>query len=239
MSSNRFLEVPSLDIALGRVRSTSHFIVNGANPSIDNNTTASLCPVASGIYPWSVWDTAGVVTVDREDSGDADKVIAIHGLDADWNTISDTVTLASATGNASSMEFKRINSVVIMGPETNVGDITIKKGATAVDTIAAGHGRSLNACYSIPAGYDAFILWGEASSQYGADATGFMHTRTNGQSFIAAYTFEVGGSASFRTDFTTPLKVESKSDIDIRMTTRSNNGRFTASYSVLLVKHNV
>jgi len=94
--------------------------------------------------------------------------------------------------------------------------------------------------YTVPDGYTGYLYQGTASAQADADATGFMMVRYNtiGQAFRVGHTFEVDGDGGqYFYKFAFPIEIPQHSDIDIRLTTRSNNGRYTAAFDMLLIKN--
>jgi len=92
--------------------------------------------------------------------------------------------------------------------------------------------------YTIPTGYTGYLMKGTATAQSGADGTGDMYVRYFGQSsFRVGHSFEVSGAGGqYMYEFATPLPIPAKSDIDVRITTRSNNGRYTAAFDLILIK---
>jgi len=58
----------------------------------------------------------------------------------------------------------------------------------------------------------------------------------NETAFRIAHSFEVAGAGGqYDYDFSFPIRIPEKSDIDLRITTRSNNGRYTAAFDLLLL----
>ena len=57
------------------------------------------------------------------------------------------------------------------------------------------------------------------------------------QTFRVSHTFEVTGGSQYLYNFSVPLPIPEKTDIDVRITTRSNNGRFTAAFDIILIKN--
>lgn len=225
-----------LQVARGQI-SGHRFVHRQARvPAMSNNQTGTIWDVNDTLYPWSAWDTAGTVTVSRADAGDADKNVIISGLDADYNPISTTITLTSASGNTSSTVFKRIDLVRMNGTSVNVGEINVLKGATTVGRIVAGVGQSLKGTYTVPAGYTAYLTQGVMTIQNGADATGTFYYRIPGDRFLIGHTFEVA-SAEYHYGFTCPFALPEKSDIDVRATVRTNNAQVTAAYDMILIKN--
>lgn len=227
-----------LNIARGLVKGTTFVHKFGAVPSLSTATTGTVWDVNDTIYPWSAWDTAGTITIDRASASDANKQVTVVGLDSEYNALQETITLTNATGNASTNSFKRVFRAFIVDGSTNVGLISIKKGGTTVAAITATKGQTLMAVYTVPAGYTAFLCKGVATAQASADATGDMFVRYFGQSsFRVGHSFEVeGAGGQYGYDFTVPIPIPAKSDIDVRVTSRSNNGRYTAAFDIILIK---
>ena len=227
-----------LNISRGLVKGTSFIHKFGAVPAMSTNTTGTVWDVNDTVYPWTAWDTAGTITVDRASTSDANKSVTVVGLDSNYNEITETIVLTNPTGNASTGLFIRVFRAFILDGSTNVGLISIKKGATTVAAITATKGQTLMAIYTIPAGHTGYLMKGTATAQAGADATGDMFVRYAGQSsFRIGHSFEVsGGGGQYLYDFTTPIPIPAKSDIDVRLVTRSNNGRYTAAFDLILIK---
>lgn len=230
----------SLLVSRGLVTKTSFFHKFGAVPSMSTNTTGTVWDKNDTVYPWSTWDTAGVINIDAASASDVGKQITVVGLDGNYLETTETITLASQTNNTGSVSFKRVFRAYVVDGNTNVGAITIQRNSTDVAIISAGLGQTLMAIYTVPAGKTGYLYKGTCSAQAGADATGNMHVRYFGQSsFRVGHSFEVNGAGGqYVYDFSFPIPVPEKSDIDVRLTTRSNNGRFTAAFDVLLIDNN-
>ena len=94
------------------------------------------------------------------------------------------------------------------------------------------------AVFTVPAHCTAYIHRITATAEDGKDATGWMYVReVNGvTAFRIKHTWEVNGDGGqYHYDFAFPLPVSEKSDIDMRVTTRDKNGRYTIAFDVLLV----
>lgn len=226
-----------LQVARGQIPGHTFNHKFGAVPSMSINTTGSVWDINDTLYPWSAFTTAGTLSVARADAADANKTITIQGLDANYNEISENVTLTAASGNLTTKSFIRVyRAFMYNGSTTNVGNITVSKGGTNVLRINAGKGQTLMAVYTVPAGYTAYISQGVMSVQSGADATGSFFIRIGGQSaFRIAHTFEVT-SGNYVYSFSYPVGFPEKSDLDVRASVRSNNARVTAAFDILLVK---
>jgi hypothetical protein len=93
-------------------------------------------------------------------AGDTAK-ITIVGLDANYNAISDVVTMNGATPVATSKQFFRVNSMFVsVGSATNpAGAVYLKNvgGTTTYAQINAGVGRTQAAIYTVPAGHTFYL----------------------------------------------------------------------------------
>ena len=205
-------------------------------PEMSNNATGTLWDVNDTVYPWSAWDTAGVISIARASTSDADKDVTLVGLDADYNEFTETVTLTDVSGNTSTNSFKRIESARMNGTSVNVGDVTVTKGGTVVAKVNAGVGQSLMGIYTVPAGYTAFLHQGVMTIKTGGDATGTFYYRVPGDRFLIGHTFEVA-SSEYHYGFTSPFAVPEKSDIDVRASVRTNNSIVTSAYDLTLIRN--
>ena len=86
------------------------------------------------------WATAGIINVDSSSASDINKSITVVGLDANYNQISEAITLTTQTNNNSSNSFIRIFRAFVSDGETNVGQISVQRDTTDVAIITAGYG---------------------------------------------------------------------------------------------------
>lgn len=211
----------------------------GAVPAMSQNQSGTIWDINDTPYPWSAFSSASTVTVDRASTDDADKVVTIEGLDANYLHISEDVTLSSATGNASTQSFIRVfRAFMHNGSAANVGNISIKVSTTVVAQITAGKSQTLMAVYTVPAQNNAYLIKLDTTCQANADATVDVFCRYFGDNaFRVVHSFEVGGDGGqYMYQFGIPLVVPEKSDIDFRASVRSNNARVTSSFNILLVR---
>lgn len=227
-----------LNVAMGKVRGASTVHKFGAVPSLSQNTTGTIWDKNDTLYPWSAFDTAGVITAGIANVSDNGKQVVVLGLDNDFNEVSETFTLSSTATVAGTVSFRRVfRAYLTNGSTNNVGDITFTKGGVDVLKITATKGQTLMAIYTIPAGKTGYLYRGVATAEASADGSGHMFIRFWGQSaFRIGHSFEVAGvGGQYDYDFSFPIRIPEKSDIDVRMTTRSNNGRYTAAFDLLLL----
>lgn len=227
----------NLNVSRGKVRGADHIHKFGAVPAMSQNTTGTVWDKNDTVYPWGAFDTAGVITAAIANASDAGKVITVLGLDNDFNEASDTFTLSSSTTVAGTTQFRRVFRAFVSTGANNVGNVTFTKNGNDVLRITADKGQTLMAIYTVPAGKTGYLYKGVCSAQSNADGTGNMFVRYFGQdSFRIGHSFEVAGVGGlYEYDFSFPIQIPQKSDIDVRITTRTNNGRYTAAFDILLI----
>lgn len=228
-----------LNVARGKTRGAFSIHKFGATPSQSTNTTATVWDKGDTLYPWSAFDTPGVLVAAQVGADDNGKVVTIQGLDSNWDVIEEDFTLSSTGTVTGNKIFKRVYRGFVKSGATNVGQLNFSRGGVQVLRINAGFGQTLMAIYTVPNGYIGYLYQGVCTAQSGADATGFMYVRYNtiGQAFRVGHTFEVSGSSEYTYKFSFPQELPQHSDIDVRLTTRSNNGRYTAAFDILLIKN--
>jgi hypothetical protein len=227
-----------LNVARGKVRGASMIHKFGAVPEVANASTGTVWDKNSTVYPWSAFDTAGVITASIANASDNGKLVLVQGLDADYNEIQEEFILSSTATVAGTVSFKRVfRAFVTNGSTNNVGDINFTKNGTDVLRITAGKAQTLMAIYTVPAGKTGYLYKGVCTAQAAADATGNMFIRYFGQqAFRIGHSFEVSGSSQYDYEFSFPIKIPEKSDIDVRVTVRTNKGRYTAAFDILLLE---
>jgi len=227
-----------LNVSRGKVRGAEALYKFGAVPQMSINTTGTVWDKNDTLYPWSSFDSAGVIVAAQANSSDNGKKVTVLGLDDDFNETSEEFTLSSSGTVTGTVLFRRIYRAYITEGVANVGTVTFTKGGVDVLLITAGRAQTLMAIYTVPAGYTGYIYQGVASAEAGADATGDLFVRRYGESaFRIGHSFEVSGTGGdYNYSFSFPVQIPEKSDIDVRMTTRANNGRYTAAFDILLVQ---
>ena len=232
-----FITEQKFQIARGLIRGAEGLHKFGAVPSMSINTTGTIWDKNDTIYPWSAFATASVLTAQAVNVSDNGKILTVVGLDDNYEPVSDTITLSSSGTAATTQTFKRVFRGFISTGANNVGAIDVRIGATTVLQINIGKAQTLMAVYTVPAGKQLLLTKGVCTAQSGADGTGEMFIRYFGQdAFRVGHSFEVVGTGGkYEYEFTTPITIPEKSDIDVRLTTRSNNGRYTAAFDGVLV----
>jgi hypothetical protein len=237
-TGSKYIEDDFLSIARGHVKGASHIHKFGAVPAMSRNQTGTVWDVDDTLYPWTAFDTSGVLTIPAVNAADNGVVVSVFGLDDNFDLVSENFTVSSSGTTTGTQTFKRVYRAFMSDGVTNVGNINIQRGGTTVARITAENGQTLMAIYTVPNGYTGYLLKGQMSCQAGADATGNMFVRYSGQSaFRIGHSFEVSGAGgAYDYDFSVPIQIPSKSDIDIRSSVRTNNARISSAFDIILFK---
>ena len=231
-----YIHEQNYQIARGLIRGASSIHKFGAVPQLSINTTGTCWDKNDTLYPWSALTSASVLTAQAVNASDDGKILTVEGLDSNYEPQTDTITLSSSGTASTTKQFLRVYRGYISTGANNVGVIDVRVGATTVLYINIGLAQTLMLIYTVPADKELLLLKGACTSQAGADASGFFYVRFFGQTaFRIQHTFEVSGSDGYDYKFEVPFRVPEKTDIDFRLTTRSNNGRYTAAFDGVLV----
>ena len=234
-----------LQVARGLVTGCSVEQRSGFNPDISSNAAGESIWVQGGIYPYTTWDgTAQKLYIISTSASDTGQSIYIDGLDADYNHIYETITTTGLTAVETTKNFLRIHTATIVSNNTpNVGSITFRLGSgvgTVVAHIGAGLGITKLSQYTVPAGYTAYITYGDCTTfRSGSGNIGAllkMMVRTYNGTFVCAFQAEVV-NGYYRNDFTVPMVVPEKSDIDVQVIADANNTIATCNYQILLIQN--
>ena len=227
-----------MNIARGLVRGTSHIHKFGAVDSLSVSTTGTVWDVDDTVYPWTAFATPGTIVLATNVAENGKKVV-IEGLDTNFDNLSEEVTISAGAATTTGT-FARVFRSYVSEGATNTNDITLSRGGTTIAVISADMGQTLMAIYTIPNGYTGYMTHMSTSCQQNADGTGHMYIRYNtvGVAFRVMHTYEVAGTGGTHDyEFGVPLALPEKTDIDMQISTRSNNGRFTSSFDIILIKN--
>ena len=240
-----------LNIARGLVKGTTLLHKFGTAPNISVDTTATIWDRTDELYPWSALDTEQTLNVrvvepnnESNTSTALDGIdVTIEGLDDDFVEQTETVTISGFSATTTN-KFRRINRISLDAePATNTKRVLIRtENNTVVGQINDTENSAHMAIYTVPAGKTLFLRQGTMSCQAGADGQGEFFVRSNsvGEYFRDYHHFEVSGSGGqYMYEFGVPQPIPEKSDLDVRIKTRSNNGNFTAAYCGILIEENL
>jgi hypothetical protein len=142
-----------LQVARGQI--TGHEVVNVFGYSTGTPNTGFIAAWENNtayVFP----TVASTMVVTSSSASDTAVTILIDGLDADYNTLIESVAVNGTNAVTTTGVFFRIHSVVTTAGNA-VGTLYVKNaGGTTYAQVAIGAGRTNMSVYTVPAGYTAY-----------------------------------------------------------------------------------
>jgi hypothetical protein len=163
--------------------------------------------------------------------------VLINGLDANYETISETVTLTGTSAVTTSASFLRINSAAIL-TGSNVGDINISNGGTKYAFIGAEIGTTQSSVYTVPAGYSIYLFRIDCTSGT-VNGQKYLYLRnvaTNSAGRTLRVT-EATFSQSVSFDRQVPFKIDEKTDFHFECKSSSSTNEVSLFVEAILVRN--
>jgi len=218
----------------------------GAVPAMSQNTNGTIWDEDDTIYPWSTigaGSTLGVKVVEPNNESNTSNdlsgdTVEIQGLDVNYNVITETVTISGATATTSNTFYRVYRAIYANTSDVaNSKRILIQVGTTTVAKILENIGQTLMSIYTVPAGKTGYLMRLDVTAQGTATGSFKLYIREGGtDNFVVKHIAEVNGvGGPYQLEYPIPQSFPEKSDIDARMHTLSNNGRYTCTFDILLV----
>jgi hypothetical protein len=167
--------------------------------------------------------------------------VLIFGLDADYNLISELVTLTGTTVVQTTIKFLRVYRAQVAEYSTaaNAGNITIaaNTSGTVQAYINAENGQTQMSHMTIPAGYTGFLFQIEARTSMGDDALAYFNRATGDGTYIVKSVAEINEATPPYPFGLFPAPIPEKSDIKIQAEAKTNNTRLVVNYTLLLMSN--
>jgi hypothetical protein len=220
------------DIAKGKMYDSEAVNIFGFNRDVNGSFETVWNDGDAYVYPTSA------LTMTAVSSSASDTMsILVSGLDANYDQISETITLTGTVAVTLSTQFYRINSAVILAGN-NAGNITIANGGVTYAFIEAGTGATQACLYTVPNGYDLYLFRITANS---ATATGSQYltirnalrTSTGRELKVAEATFS---ESQVNYDRQIPFKIAEKTDFQFEAKSSSSTNQIAIFVEAVLVK---
>ena len=101
------------------------------------------------------------------------QTVQIQGLDANYNLLSEYITLNGTTPVTSVNSYFRINGLFVTNG-VNAGTITCKNGTNLYAQINPGIGQTQMSLYTVPNGYTFYLSYIQANASIGFTSSNFM-----------------------------------------------------------------
>jgi hypothetical protein len=220
------------DIAKGKMYDSEAVNIFGFNRDVNGSFETVWNDGDAYVYPTS----ALTMTAVSSSASDTMNVL-VSGLDANYDQISETITLTGTVAVTLSTQFYRINSAVILAGN-NAGNITIANGGVTYAFIEAGTGATQACLYTVPNGYDLYLFRITANS---ATATGSQYltirnalrTSTGRELKVAEATF---AESQVNYDRQIPFKIAEKTDFQFEAKSSSSTNQIAIFVEAVLVK---
>ena len=241
------------ELQVARNQIMGHYALFKFGINADVGTSVETVWGQGGTYAYPA--SATVMKISSSSANDAAagtgaRTISISGLDANYNEISETVTLNGQT------EVNTVNSYLRI---FNMFVVTAGSGATAAGTIYAGTGtvtsgvpatvyativitanQTQMAFWTVPAGYTLYlngVYYSSANSTANA-STNFQFTERplNGV-FVIQSSTRTPGNGDFVLDLHTPLAFPEKTDIEIRAVASAGSSNVSAEFEGIYIKN--
>ena len=241
----------NLQVARGQIQGHKTLFKFGNNP--DSNGALETVWSLSSLYVYPTSATAMKVSSSSANdtaAGTGARTIRVEGLNANYNEISEVVTLNGHTAVLTTNIFIRVfRSFVVTAGSTNtaagtiyVGDGVVTAGvpATIYAEIPFGENQTLMAMWTVPNGYTLFLSrtsFSAASNNAAQYVLGKLMARPFGGVFrnVADVT---ANSNSIQYDFEVPIVIREKSDIEARVIALAGtNFYITASFEGIYIKN--
>jgi hypothetical protein len=201
----------------------------------------------TGLYPWNTFTGTGAKIYIKSVTNDAKiqgKSVTIEGLDSNYDILIETVTLHATdttTPVSTVNNFYRTNKMYLSGANTNSlphdYNIELRYGSssgTLVGQMNAPWGRGQNCFYTVPRGYEGFVLSINGNSGKADEITSSLWFHPYGGSWTLQKSFKFI-SGMFDHNFRTPLRITEKSDVEIRAYALVESSRIGTEFQMLVL----
>jgi hypothetical protein len=243
-------ELFELQVARGQIQGHRNVTVFGFNGDVDQ-TQVSVWPLPSLItFPAAALQmTVSSTSANDTAAGTGARTVVVQGLDANYNEVTETVTLNGQTAVTMSASLLRVNYAYVAtagSGNSAAGDIYIGTGtvtagvpATTYDIIKFDYNNTTTGSYTVPANYTAYVSQGLFSSGQSGGSNqvqGRLLTRgTNNIRMTAALTTLNNGVANYVFEY--PLAVPEKTTLEATAVGTANNNSVSSMFIILLVKN--
>lgn len=237
-----------LQVARGQITGHRSVTIFGYNPDVDTSRVTvwpytGILPLPAAALQMKVSSSSA----DDTANGTGARTVFVAGLDANYNEISEIVTLNGQTAVLTTQSFLHINNAYVATAGSGLsaagdvyfGDGTVTAGvpATVYDLIKFDYNQRITGSYTIPAGYTAYVSQGLFSAgQPGGSAQVSGRLMTIGTDKIrrtAAITTVNNGVADYVFEY--PLQIPEKTTLEATAQGSANNNEASAMFILTLV----
>ena len=218
-------------VGAGLVSGMTRAAVLGHATNLTTATVYDLYENASSVplYPWlTSASTLQVSSSSANDTaaGSGTRTVRIIGLDANYSSVTEVVTMNGVTPVVTANSFLRVNTFVAVAPSasptaTNAGDITLQKSGggniLAIMRVGSNFGNSAN--FTVPAGSTAlvnslgFSVTGAVAAKAGEVA--LAHNGTG--AMVVGARFSIGSGIPYQHEISEGVFLPQRTDVIVRI----------------------
>lgn len=241
-----------LQVARKQIQFHENIFKFGNNTTVGNSLETIWAE--GGLY--SYLSAATVLKVSSSSTADTSagtgaRTVELFGLDTDYNEINETITLNGQTAVNTTKEYLRINRMIVRSAGSggaNAGVIYAGTGTVTTGVPAnvyasvngvTGANQSLMALWTVPAGYTAYLLQYDISNGTTSNTPAvcklILAVRPYGEVFQSKDVKSLTTGMHIEETFPIPIKIEEKSDIEVRALSSSASVSFDISAAVEII----
>lgn len=220
------------------------------NPEILQSTDPEDIWEPGNTLTWQITaDTIDIVSTSAADAaaGTGARKVLVEGLDTDFLEITEEVPLDGLTPVITLKTFIRVNNLTVIEVGTyhgsNEGDIIASYTSTTdvASQISIGKGIHYNSHYTVPSAKVGFLYSPLINLEANKIAKITLQTYNNADDLVSPFEstikilLQFDGISSFAFNFTTPIRIEEKSDIWWVIDDVSASSSIIVDYELLLV----
>jgi hypothetical protein len=249
ISLERRSEDFALQTARGQIQGHSAFCQFGINTAV--GTSNETVWIGSNTYTFP--SSASVLKISSSSASDTSagtgaRTVQIQGLDANYEAVSETVSLNGQTAVNTTNNYLRVNKMIVLTAGSGgtsvgniyagTGDVTAGVPAVVVNQTGILANETESGFYTVPAGYTAFInMWTMSSGNATADqSTRFtLRIRPFGGVFGFKAQYHIAASGIYECKAAYPLPIPEKADLEILAATSDGSASASTQLQITLV----
>jgi hypothetical protein len=239
-----------LQVSRGQVVGHQYKFQFGQAATVTTNQTVW---ATTGVYAYPASATVMKISsanANDTSAGSGARTVRITGLDANYDVITEEVSLNGQTAVNTTNSYLRINDFYVTSCGSGntaagiiyagTGTVTSGVPATIYSLMPVVYNAQTQAIYTVPAGYTAYIssyLFSSNNSTANTICSGFLYVYLYGNAFpTIEASARFNGGNSFDRHFDYPLAFAEKTDLELRVTS-SNSGQMSGEMHILLVQN--
>jgi len=203
-----------VDLSQGELQGASFIDKFGYNGQVGTGYET----VWSGSNIYTYIETAGTAVVTSSNTSDDNGgTVLVQGLDADYNEVSETLTIGGAAGTVEFHRVHRASLATANTGDTNSGTVTITVDTKSAAIIDPGYGQTLMALYTIPKGKTGFLFQIDIGNSKQTELEAKIVVRNGASGVWNTKSFITTREGFSEKNFHIPVSIPQKNDIELRV----------------------